>query len=307
MGFDLITILGPTATGKTKLAASLANFFNGEIISADSRQVYKFMDIGTGKDLGDYIVEYTSIPFHLIDIAKPTDEYNLYRFTNDFNNAYNKIKEHKRLPFLVGGTGLYLSSILQNYSLKDSVQSKERSSELENLSMGQLCEHLLKLNPIQHNTTDLKNKDRIIKAILIAESNDKKFCEQIDIITSLNIGIKLERTEIKKRITERLKKRLNEGMIEEVKKLLEMGITIEKLSFFGLEYKYLALYLNGSLNYNDMFQKLNSAIHNFAKRQMTWFRKMEREGVKINWIDSGDYDTILNLIEKRIGNDTKST
>ena len=307
MGFDLITILGPTATGKTRLAARLANFFNGEIISADSRQVYKFMDIGTGKDLGDYLVGNTSIPFHLINIAEPTDEYNLYRFTNDFNNAYNKIKEHKRLPFLVGGTGLYLSSILQNYSLNDSVQSKERSSELENLSVGQLCEHLLKLNPIQHNTTDLKNKDRIIKAILIAESNDIKFYDQIDIITSLNIGIKLERTEIKKRITERLKKRLNEGMIEEVKNLLGMGITNEKLSFFGLEYKYIASYLNGSLNYNDMFQKLNGAIHNFAKRQMTWFRKMEREGVKINWFNSGEYDTILNLIEKRIGNDTKAT
>ena len=307
MGYDLITILGPTATGKTKLAASLAKFFNGEIISADSRQVYKLMDIGTGKDLVDYVVGSTAIPFHLIDIAEPTDEYNLYRFTNDFYNAYNKIKEHKRLPFLVGGTGLYLSSILQNYNLKDSVQSKVRNSELEKLSVEQLREHLLKLNPIQHNTTDLKNKDRIIKAILIAESDDKESYKQIDIISSLNIGIKLERTEIKKRITERLKKRLNEGMIEEVKKLLEMGITNEKLSFFGLEYKYIALYLNSSLKYNDMFQKLNSAIHNFAKRQMTWFRKMEREGVKINWFNSGEYDTILNFIEKQITNDTKTT
>jgi len=307
MGLDLITILGPTATGKTKLAARLANHFNGEIISADSRQVYKFMDIGTGKDLDDYIVENVSIPFHLIDIAEPTDEYNLYRFKNDFNRAYNKIRDHNKLPFLVGGTGLYLSSILQNYNLKDSVQSKERITQLEKLSEEQLGKHLLKLNPIQHNTTDLKQKDRIIKAILIAETKDQKLYEVRNQFTSLNIGIRLERSEIKKRITNRLRKRLNEGMIDEVKNLLEMGVSNEKLSFFGLEYKYIALYLNNSLNYNDMFQKLNNAIHNFAKRQMTWFRKMEREGVKINWFDSGKFVIILNFIEKRLANDTKST
>jgi len=305
MGYDLITILGPTATGKTRLATHLANYFKGEIISADSRQVYKFMDIGTGKDLDEYIIEGTSIPFHLIDIAEPIDEYNLYRFKKDFKNAYNKIRENNNFPFLVGGTGLYLSSILQNYNLKESVQSRERIKELEKLPEEELRKILLRLNPAQHNTTNLINNDRIIKAILIAESNDQETYERKELITSLNIGIKLERTEIKKRMTERLKKRLDEGMIDEVKNLLKMGVTNEKLSFFGLEYKYIALYLNGELNYNDMFQKLNSAIHNFAKRQMTWFRKMEREGVKINWFDSGDYKTILMFIEKRIENDTK--
>jgi tRNA dimethylallyltransferase len=305
MGINLITILGPTATGKTRLAARLANYFNGEIISADSRQVYKFMDIGTGKDLDEYIVDNTSIPYHLIDIAEPTEEYNLYRFKQDFNNAFNKINDKNRLPLLVGGTGLYLSSILQNYYLKESVKSKERINELETFSEEDLQKILLRLNPRQHNITDLINKDRIIKAILIEESTDQKIYKQRNLITSLNIGIKLERDEIKQRITARLKKRLNEGMIEEVKKLIEMSVSNEKLSFFGLEYKYIALYLNEELNYNDMFQKLNSAIHNFAKRQMTWFRKIEREGVVINWFDPEDFERILKFIEERITNETK--
>jgi tRNA dimethylallyltransferase len=305
MGFDFITILGPTATGKTRLGARLANHFNGEIISADSRQVYKFMDIGTGKDLDDYVVDDVPVPYHLIDIAEPTDEYNLYRFQKDFSNAYDAIRDKNKFPFLVGGTGLYLSSILQNYILKQSVKSKERINELEKLSEDELHKILLKLNPKQHNITDLINRDRMIKAILIEESSDHNFKEPTDPITSLNIGIKLERNEITKRITERLKKRLDEGMIEEVKKLLQMGISNEKLAFFGLEYKYIALYLTEELNYNDMFQKLNSAIHNFAKRQMTWFRKMEREGVEINWFDGGDFEVISKFIEKRIDYDTK--
>ena len=307
MGINLITILGPTATGKTRLGAYLANRFNGEIISADSRQVYRFMDIGTGKDFNDYIVNNAPIQYHLIDIAEPKDEYNLYRFTRDFNNAYNKIRENNKLPFLVGGTGLYLSSVLQNYNLKRSVQSKERINDLEKLSEENLHKILLRLNPKQHNITDLINKDRIIKAILIAESPAEKIKEQTSPIQSLTIGIKLERNEIKKRITERLKKRLDEGMIEEVKRLLAKGVPNEKLSFFGLEYKYIALYIHGDLNYNDMFLKLNSAIHNFAKRQMTWFRKMEREGVNINWFDSNDLEVILKFIEKHLENDNNRT
>jgi len=306
MRFDLITILGPTATGKTRLAAQLANKFNGEIISADSRQVYKFMDIGTGKDLNDYNVENRSIPFYLIDIAEPFDEYNLYQFKKDFADAYKRIIQNNRIPFLVGGTGLYLSSILQNYNLKESVHSGARINELQMLSDKELRKILLKLNPRQHNTTDLINKDRIIKAILIAESGDNKFYDPKDHISSLNIGIKYSRSEIKKRITERLKKRLDEGMIEEVKNLLAMGVSNEKLKFFGLEYKYITSFLSEEINYNEMFQKLNIAIHKFAKRQMTWFRKMEHEGVKINWFEGGDYNKILKLIELHLGNDTKS-
>jgi len=306
MRFDIITILGPTATGKTRLTTRLADKFSGEIISADSRQVYKFMDIGTGKDLSDYIVENKSIPFYLIDIAEPFDEYNLYQFKKDFYDAYKRINENKRQPFLVGGTGLYLSAILQNYDLKESVHSRVRINQLEMLPEEELERILLKLNPKQHNTTDLINKGRIIKAILIAESKDHKFNDPKNKISSLNIGIQYSRSEIKKRITERLKKRLDEGMIEEVENLSAMGVSMEKLKFFGLEYKYIALLLNGELNYDELFQKLNIAIHNFAKRQMTWFRKMEREGVKIDWFDGGDYNIILKFLEKQLRNDTKS-
>lgn len=296
--FNLITILGPTATGKTKLAARLANELNGEIISSDSRQVYKYMNIGTGKDLKDYIVEGQTISYHLIDIAEPTEEYNLYRFTIDFYNAYNKIKEKKKTPFLVGGTGLYVSSIIQNYKLKQADFNSLRRKELEELSEPQLRELLLYLKPNPHNITDQTEKDRIIKAILIEESNKDALNKNIQPPNSLNIGIKLQRDEIRKRITKRLEERLNEGMMEEVKDLLKRGVTFEKLAYFGLEYKYLGLHLEGKLNYDEMFQKLNTAIHRFAKRQMTWFRKMEREGVKINWIDGNDFNLVLSFIKE---------
>ena len=296
--FNLITILGPTATGKTKLAARLAKELNGEIISSDSRQVYKYMNIGTGKDLKDYIVEGQTISYHLIDIAEPTEEYNLYRFTIDFYNAYNKIKEKKKTPFLVGGTGLYVSSIIQNYKLKQADFNSLRRKELEELSEPQLRELLLNLKPNPHNITDQTEKERIIKAILIEESNKDALNKNIQPPNSLNIGIKLQRDEIRKRITKRLEERLNEGMIKEVKDLLKRGVTFEKLAYFGLEYKYLGLYLEGKLSYNEMFQKLNTAIHRFAKRQMTWFRKMEREGVKINWFEGKDFNIVLSFIKE---------
>lgn len=304
--FNLVTVLGPTATGKTKLAAFLAKQLNGEIISADSRQVYKYMDIGTGKDLGDYIVDNTNVSYHLINIAEPTEEYNLYRFKSDFYNVFKKIIASEKLPFLVGGTGMYISAILQNYKLRKADLSKNRISELENLSEEKLREILLSIKPKQHNITDLVSKERIIKAILIEEANQFENIQLHNSISSLNIGIKLERIEIKKRITDRLKKRLEEGMIDEVKNLLDMGITHNNLSFFGLEYKFISKYLQGELNYNDMYQKLNSAIHSFAKRQMTWFRKIEREGVNISWFDGKDYDAVLSYIRERMEKNAKS-
>ena len=303
--FNLVTLLGPTATGKTKLAAFLAKQLNGEIISADSRQVYKYMDIGTGKDLSDYVVDNINVPNHLINIAEPTEEYNLFRFKSDFYKSFEKIQASGKLPLLVGGTGMYLSSILQNYKLHKVDLSINRISELENYSEEKLKELLLSIKPKQHNITDLVSKERIIKAILIEEANQFENIQSQNSISSLNIGIDLERTQIKKRITYRLKKRLEEGMIEEVKNLLDMGITHNKLSFFGLEYKFISQYLQGELNYNDMYQKLNSAIHSFAKRQMTWFRKMEREGVNINWFDGKDYDAVLSFIRKRMEKNAK--
>jgi tRNA dimethylallyltransferase len=300
--YNLITVLGPTATGKTRLGAFLASKLNGEIISADSRQVYKFMNIGTGKDLNDYFVDDIRVPYHLIDIVDLSEEYNLFRFKNDFYNSFNDIIQKGKLPFLVGGTGLYLSVVLQNYELHKADFPPERISELETKSDVQLREKLLKLKPKQHNITDLKDRERIITAILIQESGKNPNEDMKTSISSLNIGIKPGRDEIKKRITTRLKKRLDEGMIEEVKKLLNRGITYEKLFFFGLEYKLVSQYVEGKLNYNDMYQKLNSAIHKFAKRQMTWFRKMEREGVIITWFDGSDYNQILNFIRVKLEN-----
>ncbi len=305
--FNLITLLGPTATGKTKLAAFLAKELKGEIISADSRQVYKFMDIGTGKDLSDYIVDNINVPYHLINIAEPTEEYNLYRFKSDFNQAFKKIKALGKLPFLVGGTGMYLSAILQNYKLRKADLSQIRIEELENYSEEKLREILLNIKSKQHNITDLINKERIIKAILVEEANQFKNIQSDNLISSLNIGIKLERNEIKSRTTDRLKKRFDEGMIDEVKNLLDLGISHNKLSSFGLEYKFISQHLHGELNYNDMYQKLNSAIHSFAKRQMTWFRKMERESISINWFDGKDYNVVLNFIKERMEKNAKSS
>ena len=295
MKYDLITILGCTATGKTKLAVQLADLFNGEIISADSRQVYKGMNIGTGKDLSEYTINNKSIPYHLIDVIDPKEEFNLYLFKELFTKSFQNIKSKNKLPFLVGGTGLYLSSILQDYNLSKADFDSE-SKILAFLSDEELKTLLLKLNPVLHNTTDLTDRDRIIKAIAVSKTEQRNNTEHK--IDSLNIGVNLSREEIKNRITMRLKKRLNEeGMIEEVKSLMDSGVSYDKMIFFGLEYKLIAKYLKGELNKNDMFQKLNSAIHSFAKRQITWFRKMEKEGIIINWIDGPDFNKAKVLIE----------
>jgi len=294
---NLITILGPTAVGKTFLGASLANHFGGEIISADSRQVYKGMDIGTGKDLDDYIINGKTVLYHLVDVIKPYDEFNLFLFNKLFYQAYNEITSRKKIPFLVGGTGLYLHSILRSYNLNKVEFDDKRFLELNDLTIGQLTSILKKLNPSLHNTTDTLIKDRIIRAIVIAESGNNNEVEKKN-ISSLIIGVRFDREEIKKRITARLKHRLENGMIEEVKRLVDEGISFERLDLFGLEYKFLGKYLKGELTYNDMFQKLNSAIHSFAKRQMTWFRKMEREGIKINWIDGPDFEAAKKIISQ---------
>jgi tRNA dimethylallyltransferase len=292
----LVTILGPTAVGKTKFAAQLAYHFNGEIISADSRQVYKYMDIGTGKDLDDYRIQNSNIAYHLIDIIDPTEEYNVFEFQKDFYRCFKEILKNEKIPFLVGGTGMYLSAILQEYKLPISSFNEERVDYLKNQETQDLKNTLLKLKPEQHNETDLIDRNRLIKAILIAESSSE-LNTQIK-KKSIVIGISLSREQIKKRITARLKDRLKNGMIEEAEILLQKGVSIEKLKFFGLEYKFLALYLEGELNYNDMFQKLNSSIHKFAKRQMTWFRKMEREGVKINWFNPDEFQKAKESIKK---------
>lgn len=295
MHYDIITILGPTAVGKTKLAVNLAHHFNGEIISADSRQVYKRMDIGTGKDLSDYTINGQEIQYHLIDIVEPFEEFSLYNFVESFKSVYSKIKNKNKTSFLVGGTGLYLHAILKGYELAPVNFDSKRYEELYAEPQDKLVSYLEKINPHLHNTTDILYKERTIKAILVSEQSGKG--NQIN-INSLNIGIYEERDILKKRITGRLKNRLKDGMIEEVENLMKEGITKEKLEFFGLEYKYIGKYVSGELNYNDAFQKLNSSIHKFAKKQMTWFRKMEREGIKIYWIKPGEINQAKRIIEE---------
>jgi tRNA dimethylallyltransferase len=298
MQTNLITILGPTATGKTKFAAHLAKTFNGEIISADSRQVYLGMDIGTGKDLSDYIVEDEKISHHLIDIIHPSEEFNLFAFNELFAKSFSDIVLRGKLPFLVGGTGLYISSIIQHYDLKKADFNSAKVKDLEQLTLEELQNRLINQNPNVHVKKDLLSKSRMIKAILIEESSDG--LKDFPTINSLVLGINVTREEIRKRITERLKKRLDEGMIDEVNKLLQSGLTHEKLESFGLEYKFISQYLANKLSYDEMFQKLNTAIHQFSKRQMTWFRKMEREGVKIEWLNGPDFESACALIENSL-------
>jgi tRNA dimethylallyltransferase len=294
MNNNIITILGSTATGKTRLAAKAAYHFNGEIISADSRQVYRGMDIGTGKDYEDYDIEGTRIPGHLIDLAEPSEEFNLYLYKELFCKTYDQITERAKTPILCGGTGMYLSAILQNYKLNP--KDADLATYLNKLSFAELQSLFLKLNKAPHNKTDLTERERTITALTVLMSENEYFADTSE-IRSFTIGINPGREIIKKNITDRLKKRLETGMIEEVKSLLERGISHERMLLFGLEYKFIAQYLKGELNYNDMFQKLNSAIHSFAKRQMTWFRKMEKEGIQIHWFESTDFNNIKKAIE----------
>lgn len=292
----LIVILGPTAVGKTRFAVKLASSFNGEIISADSRQVYKRMDIGTGKDLGDYKIDDNEIPYHLIDIIEPSEEFDLFHFQKLFQISFSQIISKSRIPFLVGGTALYIHSILKNYQMLEVEFNSLRHKELETLSIEELRALVIEKRTNVHNTTDLIEKERMIKAILVSEQ--KKSVIEKDNIEFKNfvIGLKDDREAIKKSITNRLKKRLESGMIEEVEELVQSGISYEKLDFFGLEYKFIGRHIKGELNYNDMFQKLNSSIHKFAKRQMTWFRKMEREGINIHWVEKGKEDEIYSKV-----------
>jgi tRNA dimethylallyltransferase len=281
----LITILGPTASGKTTLAVNLANSLQGEIISADSRQVYQHMDLGTGKD----IEEYGSIPYHLIDIIDPQDEYNLFKFTQDFCHSFLDIIERQKQPLLVGGTGMYLDSVLNRYNLTIANIDKNTRQDLEKKTEEELSEILKQIKPLQHNTTDSFQKERLIRAIEIAVEEDNP-SKQIHwpVFNELTIGIKIPRNQLKRRISERLKYRFQLGMIEEVENLINIGVSKERIDNFGLEYRYILKHITGELNYNDMFQKLNSAIFKFSKQQEKWFRNIENKGVKIHWLDFED-------------------
>ncbi|HNX07410.1 MAG TPA: tRNA (adenosine(37)-N6)-dimethylallyltransferase MiaA [Bacteroidales bacterium] len=282
----MITILGPTACGKTQLAVALADKTGGEIISADSRQVYRGMTIGTGKDLDDYLIEGKKIPFHLIDIVAAGEEYNLFRFVSDFKNVLDEIIKKKKLPVLCGGTGMYIEAVLKNFAIPDVPVNEAFRKTLENKTDQELQE-LLKSYKTLHNETDTENRRRLIRALEIAHfATEKKVIPgKLFEGESYVFGISMPREIVRKRITERLHKRLEEGMIEEVKQLLDSGVSASRLIRYGLEYKFITQYLLKEYSYDEMVKLLNIAIHQFAKRQMTWFRGMERRGIAIQWID----------------------
>ncbi|NUN07759.1 MAG: tRNA (adenosine(37)-N6)-dimethylallyltransferase MiaA [Ignavibacteriaceae bacterium] len=295
--YNLVTILGPTASGKTGLAAVVASGISGTILSADSRQVYKRLNIGTGKDYESYIVNGINIPFCLIDIISPLEEYNLFSFIKDFTVCYLSVISEKRFPIMVGGSGLYLSAIIQNYHPPVTDFNKERLSQLNELDDTALRAVLLNLNPSLHNTTDLLNRERMITAIMINEAGNSSLKPAVS-FNSLNFLIDPGKETGDTLIKHRLELRLKSGMIEEVE-LLMKDIPREKLFYFGLEYRYLSEFLLGELTYNDMFQKLLSAIRNLAKRQRTWFRKMEKEGVELFRVNRNEPDRILSIIEEK--------
>ena len=288
----MITILGPTASGKTPVAAHLAAESGGEVISADSRQVYRRMDIGTGKDLEDYVVDGQPIPYHLIDIREPGTKYNLFEYQQDFFDVYEAIRHRGTVPILCGGTGLYIEAVLKGYKLSPVPQNQELRDRLEGKSLGELTEMLVGLKAQSgsnmHNKTDVDSCQRAIRAIEIETYNLEHPTPRRELpsVDSLIIGIDIDRELRREKITRRLKSRLENGMVDEVKALLNEGIPAENLIYYGLEYKFVTEYLTGQSTYDEMFTRLEIAIHQFAKRQMTWFRGMERRGFVIHWIDA---------------------
>ncbi|MBE6283809.1 MAG: tRNA (adenosine(37)-N6)-dimethylallyltransferase MiaA [Mediterranea massiliensis] len=285
--YELITILGPTASGKTAFATALAHRMNSEIISADSRQLYRGMDLGTGKDINEYIVEGHQIPYHLIDIVDAGYKYNVFEYQHDFLKAYTSIKEKGKLPILCGGTGMYLESVLKGYKLLPVPENHELRARLEGKSLEELTTMLQSYKKL-HNTTDVDTPKRAIRAIEIEEYYKHTPVEErtFPTINSLIIGIDIDRELRRKKITQRLTQRLDEGMLDEVRNLLKQGIAPEDLIYYGLEYKYLTLHAIGELSFQEMFNQLEIAIHQFAKRQMTWFRGMERRGFTIHWLNA---------------------
>jgi tRNA dimethylallyltransferase len=283
---DLIVITGPTATGKTRLAAELAFELDGEVIGADSRQVYRNMDIGTGKDMADYIVNGQIIPAHIIDRVEPGYEFNVFQFQEEFIKAFQHIKNRNKQAIMCGGTGLYIEAALAGYKLMKVPRNIPLRNSLNEMTHQELVDKLSSLKPL-HNTTDTTSRDRLVRAIEIEthQNENRDFQSPLPQFSHTIFAINFPREVIRERITYRLNQRLETGMIEEIQQLLKEGVKPERLIFYGLEYKYLTLYVTGEITYNEMFQKLNTAIHQFAKRQMTWFRRMEKQGFFIQWID----------------------
>lgn len=281
----LICIIGPTATGKTRLAVAVALAIEGEIISADSRQVYKGMDIGTGKDLHEYTVGNRCVPVHLVNIVNPGYHYNVFEYQHDFFSAYNKVVESKHYPILCGGSGMYLDAVLNDYLLLPVPENKTLRESLASFSMSKLSDLLASYKSL-HNITDIKDRNRLIRAIEIQDFYKNNPVDMKTMpLNPIIFYVHFQRDILRKRITERLHYRLNNGMIQEVKHLLDKGVPVEDLIYYGLEYKYISLYLTGKLNYDEMVERLNISIHQFAKRQETWFRRMQRNGWVFHYVD----------------------
>jgi tRNA dimethylallyltransferase len=300
--YDLLVVTGPTASGKTALAVAIAKKVGGEIISADSRQVYRGMNLGTGKDYDDYLIEGIRIPCHLIDIAEPGYKYNVFEYHRDFINVYTALKSRNLFPIVCGGSGMYADSIITGYKMVEVPPDSGLRAELEKKPMEELREILSTYKSL-HNTTDIDTKKRVIRAIEIEHFNSYRKLKSSELpkVNSLIIGVLFDRETRRKRISYRLKQRLDSGMIEEVKNLISLGVNPETLIYYGLEYKYITLYLTGRLSFEVMVKDLEIAIHQFAKRQMTWFRGMERRGIKINWIDGNipieeKVETVMRLL-----------
>lgn len=285
--YELITIIGPTASGKTAFAAALAARLDTEIISGDSRQVYRSMDIGTGKDLADYMVDGKQIPYHLIDICNPGDKYNVFEYQHDFHKAFEEIRKKGKLPILCGGTGMYIESVLRGFKLLDVPQNPALRESLKGKSLAEL-EQILASYKVLHNKTDVDSAQRAIRAIEIEEFYKTEVPDKREYapINSLIIGVDIDRDLRREKISRRLRARLDEGMVDEVRAILATGVKPEDLIYYGLEYKFLTLYIIGQLTYDEMISQLEIAIHQFAKRQMTWFRGMERRGLHIHWLDA---------------------
>jgi tRNA dimethylallyltransferase len=296
--YNLLVILGPTASGKTGLAVDLARRIDGEIVSADSRQVYKRMDLGTGKDLSEYSRGGATVPCHLIDILDPSEEFNVFAYQKLFYRCFQEIIERGKVPLMVGGSGLYIEAVIRGYRLPAVPVNQSLRDELAGEEMEFLRRRFLALHPRVHNRTDLRDRERLMRAIEIAEftHNHQQEAGFRIPLSPLVVGIRCERETLRRKITDRLKARLTSGMIEEVRDLHETGIVWEKIDSFGLEYRYIGFYLRGSITREELFRILNIRIHQYAKRQETWFRRMERNGVRIHWIESNDSDSVIALI-----------
>ena len=301
---NLLVVLGPTASGKTRLGVRLAHAFGGEVVSADSRQVYRGLDIGSGKDLAEYVVDGAPVPYHLIDIVDISEEFSVFNYQKRCFEVLEDLWARGRLPVLVGGTGLYIESVLQGYRMVEAPENPALRAALTDMSLDALAERLRALKPRLHNTTDLNDRGRLVRAIEIAEHAATHEAEPAPRIEPVILGTEWPRDVLRARIRERLVARIEQGMIEEVERLRADGVTLERLRLLGLEYRHVADFLDGRIkNRNDLIQKLSSAIYQFARRQMTWFRRMGRHGATIHWIPLADFDAAYGVVAKAMGND----